>query len=279
MRFESDALLFALRRLTRPGSAAAAAATRTSAEHAVARLAALLVQPLGLPADTPLVVVPGRGTNRVPWSALHPARCRWRRRRRCGPAPRRRAVDGRDGVVLVAGPRLDGAVAEIEAISALHPAATVLVPPSATVAAVVGALDGADLAHLACHGRLRADNPTFSALELVDGQLTVHELDLRGIAPRRVVLAACDSAADVSYDGDELLGFVSALLARGTAGLVASVVAVGDVEAVPLMRALHERVAAGDPLADALHAARATVDTADPRGFVNWCAFTAYGAG
>ena len=39
---------------------------------------------------------------------------------------------------------------------------------------------GPSLAHLACHGRLRADNPSFSALELVDGQLTVHELDRRG---------------------------------------------------------------------------------------------------
>ena len=60
-----------------------------------------------------------------------------------------------------------------------------------------------------------------------------------------MVLAACDSAAEVSYAGDaSLLGFVSALLARGTAGLVASVLAVPDAEAVPLMSALHRRVAA-----------------------------------
>ncbi len=76
----------------------------------------------------------------------------------------------------------------------------------------------------------------FSALEVTDGLLTVHELDLRGIAPHRVVLAACDSAADVSYAGGELVGFVGALLARGTVGLVAGVVAVGDVEAAGLMQ-------------------------------------------
>ena len=154
-----------------------------------------------------------------------------------------------------------------------------LAPPASTVAGTVEALAGAGLAHLACHGRLRADNPSFSALELVDGQLTVHELDRRGIAPRRVVLAACDSAADVSLAGDELLGFVSALLARGTAGLVASVVEVGDVEAVDLMRGLHERLGRGASMAAGLHAARAALDPADPRQFVNWCAFTAYGAG
>jgi CHAT domain-containing protein len=94
-----------------------------------------------------------------------------------------------------------------------------------------------------------------------------------------VVLAACDSAADVSLAGDELLGFVSALLARGTAGLVASVVEVGDIEAVDLMRGLHERLRAGATMAVGLHAARAAVDPTDPRQFVNWCAFTAYGAG
>jgi CHAT domain len=63
----------------------------------------------------------------------------------------------------------------------------------------------------------------------------VHDLDARGIAPRRIVLAACDSAADVAYGGEELVGFVSAPLARGTAGVVAGVVAVGDAEAVELM--------------------------------------------
>jgi CHAT domain-containing protein len=155
----------------------------------------------------------------------------------------------------------------------------VLTGQAATVAATTDALAGARLAHLACHGRLRSDNPTFSALELADGQLTVHELDRRGIAPTRVVLAACDSAADTTYAGDELLGFVSALLARGTAGVVASLVAVGDMESVDLMAQLHRGLAKGRPMPDALHDARAVLDTDDPRQFVNWCAFTAYGAG
>ena len=125
------------------------------------------------------------------------------------------------------------------------------------MAATTDALAGAGLAHLACHGRLRSDNPSFSALELADGQLTVHELDRRGIAPTRVVLAACDSAADMTYVGDELLGFVSALLARGTRGVLASMVAVGDTESVDLMEQLHCGLAGGRSMPDALHAARA----------------------
>jgi len=279
VRFEGDALSFALRRLTRRGSPAALDGARASAEHALSRLAELLVRPLGLVVDAPLVVIPHSQMNRIPWSALHsapvsvaPSASVWARTRR----PTSQAVEN---VVLVAGPGLPGAVEEITAVAGLHERPTVLVPPASTTAAVVEALGTAGLAHLACHGHLRADNPTFSALQLTDGPLTVHELDLRGIAPRRMILAACDSAADVSYDGDELLGFVSALLARGTAGLVASVVAVGDAEAVPLMRGLHERLLRGDLLAEALHGTRAALDRTDPRMFVNWCAFTAYGAG
>jgi tetratricopeptide (TPR) repeat protein len=275
---EANALLFALRRLARPGPPAALEAARTSANFGLRQLAELLLRPLGLPDDAPLVIVPAGTLQRLPWSALHPAPVSiapsasfWARTRE-----RRAGIGGE--VVLVAGPQLSGAVAEVEALCGLHDGPTVLVPPASTVGAAAKALDGATLAHLACHGRLRADNPTFSSLLLSDGSLTVQELDLRGIAPHRMILAACDSAAGVSYEGDELLGFVSALIARGTDGLVASTVTVPDLEAVSLMRSLHEFLLGGVTLAEALHAARATIDPTDPRAFVNWCAFTAFGA-
>jgi hypothetical protein len=81
----------------------------------------------------------------------------------------------------------------------------------------------------------------------------------------------------VGYLGDEVLGFVSALLARGTAGIIASTSAVPDVEAVDLMTAVHRRLAGGDTLARALHEARGSIDTEDPGSFVNWCTFSAHG--
>ena len=70
-------------------------------------------------------------------------------------------------------------------------------------------------------------------------------------------------------------GPVSALLARGTTGLVASVVPVPDLDAVPLMQSLHEGLRRGVPVGRALHAARQAVDRQDPRTFVSWCAFAA----
>jgi CHAT domain-containing protein len=92
------------------------------------------------------------------------------------------------------------------------------------------------------------------------------------------VLAACESGSDTSYAGNEMLGFVSTLLARGTAGLVASSVVVPDWDVVTLMRALHSAIRGGGTLAQALHAARATVDRRDPTSFISWCAFSAFGA-
>src|SRR5450755_4590680 len=169
----------------------------------------------------------------------------------------------------MAGPDLPGAVAEVESLAQLHPSAICLTPPASTAEAVAGALDGADLAHLACHGTLRADNPMFSSLLLSDGPLTVQELYARGVAPRRLILAACESGAQVSYAGDEVLGFVSALLARGTAGILASSTAVPDVGAVGLMAAVHRRLARGATLAHALHEARQASDTGDPASYVN----------
>ena len=159
-----------------------------------------------------------------------------------------------------------------------YPNATVLTPPASTTTAVADTLGSVELAHLACHGTLRADNPTFSALQLADGPLTVHELDLLGIAPHRVLLASCDAAADTAYVGEEMFGFVSALLSRGTAGLIASSIQVPDLKTIDLMGELHRQMIKGRRMAEALHAARQTIDQSDPAGLATWSAFTAYGA-
>ena len=106
----------------------------------------------------------------------------------------------------------------------------------------------------------------FSSLLLADGPVTVQELHGAGVAPHRLVLASCHSGADVAYAGDEVLGFVSAMLAQGTAGVVASIAAVPDVAAVDLMLELHRGLRQGLTLARALHAARGRVDRSTPGG-------------
>ncbi len=274
---EGESLLFSLRRLSRRRAPAKTGAARTAATEALSRLAGLLLQPLDLPPDAPLVVVPVGELQRIPWPPLHtapvtvaPSASFWARTRL--------RQQSSDRVVLVAGPHLPGAVAEVDMLRELHDGATVLVPPGSTVDEVAAALHAAGLAHLACHGALRADNPTFSSLLFSDGPLTVQELSLRGLAPHRMVLASCDSGVDVAYEGNEVLGFVSALMARGTAAVVGSMLLLPDLDAMPLMRSLHERILSGASLAEALHIARAGMDREPDGGFVTWCAFNAFGA-
>ena len=74
------------------------------------------------------------------------------------------------------GPHLRHAGVEIAAISSLHPRAVTLTGRAAAATAVLQALDGASIAHLACHGRFRSDSPLFASLELADGPLNAYEL-------------------------------------------------------------------------------------------------------
>jgi tetratricopeptide (TPR) repeat protein len=281
VRDQLRALLFALRRLAQPRSQAVAAAARASADLRLRRLTELLLRPLGVAAGGELVIVAVPGLHGVPWAALHsgpvglaPSATSWAYSAAAAQARPR----GAGSVVLVAGPDLPGAVAEVELLAAVHPSATCLTPPDSTAEAVAQALAGADLAHLACHGTLRADNPMFSSLQLSDGPMTVQELYARGLAPHRLVLASCESGTQIGYPGDEVLGFVSALLARGTAGILAAAAVVPDVEAVGLMTAVHRGLARGATLVHALHEARESQDTDDPGSYVNWCTFNVHGA-
>ncbi|HEY2305174.1 MAG TPA: CHAT domain-containing protein, partial [Streptosporangiaceae bacterium] len=150
-----------------------------------------------------------------------------------------------DELVVIPVPGLDGVP-----WAAVH-AGPVAVAPSATIWARTAAA-------------LRADNPMFSSLLLSDGPMTLQEIYARGLAPRRLILASCQSGSQASYAGDEVLCFVAALLARGTAGILASAAVVPDVPAAVLMTAVHRRLSRGTTLARALHEAREAQDTEDP---------------
>jgi CHAT domain-containing protein len=154
--------------------------------------------------------------------------------------------------VLVAGPDLDHAEREVTALHALYPQARLLVGPAARAVSVRDALDGAALAHIAAHGEFRDGNALFSRLRLADGPLMVYDLDELTVPPHLIVLSACDiGRAD---EGDAVLGMAGALLALGTATVVASVTPVRD-EATPVfMSAFHAAVASGERPSRALAA-------------------------
>lgn len=208
-----------------------------------------------------VVVVPTGGLHAVPWALLPdledravtvaPSATIWLRGRRTTPAANRR-------VVLVGGPRLSTGATEVRRLAERYPDAVVLADGEATSERVLAAMDGAWLVHVAAHGTFRADSPLLSALELDDGPLTVYDLERLAQAPHRVVLSSCNSAVGAPSGADELLGVVSALMALGSAGVVASVVPVDDPGTVPFMLALHEMLPEV-PLGVALARARRSV--------------------
>ncbi len=233
--------------------------------------------------DQPTLIVPPAALAGVPWGMIpaladrpttvaHSAAA-WRdahvRRPTAAPAAE---------VTLVTGPGLRSGGREVEALHADHPQATCLTGDGATVDAVLAALDGAPLGHVAAHGTFRADAPLFSSLRLADGPLTAHDLRRLRRAPHRLVLSSCDSGAGSAAGSDGVLGFAAALLGMGTAGLVAALTAVDDEATVPFALALHERLLAEDDLDAAVVAGRAALDEDDPVARATGAAFVAYGA-
>ncbi len=244
----------------------ARASAKALDDHLIAPLAAAI-------GERELVIVPTGSLHELPWPMLPSLQGRpltvapsagiWRA------LQERRRRRGRK-VLLAAGPRLRYAAGEVRDLRSLYPDATVLTGADATVADVLRALDGADVAHLACHGHFRADSPLFSAIDLVDGPASAYELQRLRRPPRLIVLSACDMATADARPGDELLGFVAALLDMGTRTVIASVVPVPDAGARRLMLRLHAALRSGSPPAGALAAAQAVVAPARPAltGFI-----------
>ena len=249
---------FWLRRLVHQfGSTALLAQMEADAVKAAQALDDLLMAPLRQRiGDRPLVVVPTSALHGLAWAAMPccadrpvtvaPSARWWARATTTAKA----TVPGR--TVLVGGPGLRHAAGEVDALRQIYPAATVLTGGAATCDEVTAALDGADLAHVAAHGRFRADQPLLSSLTLADGPLFVYHLERLNASPRTLVLASCDAGLSGVLPGDELTGVAACVLAQGTSTLIAPLLPVPDADTQPVMLALHRRLAAGRAPADAL---------------------------
>jgi CHAT domain-containing protein len=253
-----------------------------AARHAARRLDELLLAPLAPDlGDRDLVVVPTGALHALPWSVLPscasravvvaPSASLWRRAAE--------ATAAGTGALLVSGPDLPAAAAEIDVLARRYPEATVLAGGDATADRVTAAMEGRAMLHLAAHGRFRSDNPLFSALCLADGPLHVYDLEAIRRPPPRVVLAACDSGLSSVRPGDELMGLAAALLALGTRTLVACVLPVPDGATRALMLAFHDELCRGAEPATALAAARKAAAGDAAEDLVAGAAFACFGHG
>jgi tetratricopeptide (TPR) repeat protein len=263
----ADFARFALRRLARnrPGDdpESALAILKAAGPKLQDALLGPAARHLG---DRSVVVVPPGKLHTIPWALL--------------PALRERAVSvapsagawmrvhaapppSRHHVTLARGPGLTTHGAEVPVVARLYDDVTVLAEREATTERVLGALDGAWLAHIAAHGIFRADSPLFSSLRMQDGPLTVYDFEQLQRAPYRLVLSSCDSGVLASAGADELLGLVSSLLPLGTAGIIAAIVPLNDHAVVPVMLDLHRYLRAGQTFAESMCSVRCGLTT-DP---------------
>ena len=274
-------VLFGLRRLltgfgTAGGRERGGMAVRSAAAVLDQRL---LVPLLGVLGDRRLVVCPNAGLTSVPWPLLATARGR---ELRVAPSATvwcrsRGATASADrGVLAVAGPGLAGAEAEARAVAAIA-GARLLVGRDATVANVLAEAEQVATLHLAAHGRLRTDNPLFSAVELVDGPVTGYDLEGLAHVPETVLLSACSSGAGHATVAEETLGLAWTLMGAGSSTVVAPLLPVPDAATTELMVDVHRRMAGGSSPAAALSAAQAG-DDGDPEAAAVAAVFVAYGA-
>ncbi|MGH9177695.1 MAG: CHAT domain-containing protein [Acidimicrobiales bacterium] len=286
VRSEVESLRFALRRLAfGRGSVASLATFAATAAHASRRLDELLLEPVRPDIGVrSLVVVPTAELHAMPWSSLPtcaerpvtvaPSAALWCRAVASPPA----GTGAGARVVLAAGPGLAHAAAEVAALSRRYPGAARFTGRRATARAVATALDGADLAHVAAHGRFRIDNPLFSCLQLADGPLTVYDLEALEVAPRCLVLSACDSGLSGIRSGDEVMGLAGALFSLGTRTLVGTVIPVPDAATRDLMLSFHRHLREERSPADALSRVQAAA-SGDPSSMAAAAGFVCFGAG
>ncbi|MFC3890430.1 CHAT domain-containing protein [Lentzea rhizosphaerae] len=260
IRLRSDLDALCGRRL-RP---ALAQVVSESAHRQLAVLADSLMRPLHpVLGDRDLVIVPTGPLSAVPWGLLPqlrgrpvtvaPSATQWLAGRTGGHHAVRQPL-------LVAGPDLHHAVAEVTEISRVLPNATVLSGPEASVRPTLAAANGRDLVHFAAHGHHEEDNVLFSRLDLADGPLMAYDIHQLGTAPHHVVLSSCDIGRTVVRSGDELLGFTAALLYSGTRTVVAGVARLpDDATTSGVMARYHHGLVQGVTPAAALAAAVADV--------------------
>lgn len=238
------------------------------ARHYLSLLYDVLLRPIeGRLGGRRLVIVPHRALHYVPFHALFDGSEYVIERREVSYAPSaavlrhccaRAETSWRRAVLLgvpdAHAPRVRD---EVIALTPLFPTVVVLLDEHASLAELRAQAPGADVLHLACHGRFRPDNPLFSSLRLADGWLTVHDAYSLDLDCSLVTLSACETGMSVVAPGDDLIGLARGFFAAGALSLVVSLWTVDDESTTALMASFYERLLAGDGPAAALrHAQR-----------------------
>ncbi|MBA3534413.1 MAG: CHAT domain-containing protein, partial [Ardenticatenales bacterium] len=148
--------------------------------------------------------------------------------------------------------QLQQALAEGRMVAEILGGATLLEGKTATRAALLELMRGANILHIAAHGEHRPDAPHFSHIHLEDGLLNAADLFLLSLRASLVTLSACDTGQVQVRAGDDPVGLWRGFLAAGAQSLLVALWQLEDESALQLMRHFYETLMASVPKVAAL---------------------------
>ncbi|MEO8265763.1 MAG: CHAT domain-containing tetratricopeptide repeat protein [Ilumatobacteraceae bacterium] len=238
-----------------PGPAVTAAL-----DNAASTVERLLIDPLQIRFDQPVIIVPSGPLYGLPWGLLPalteiafvvaPSVMAWRRIEQAPIS----SDPARDAIVV--GPGLQSGHAESQRFATGSAATTVLDGAAASVDNTRQAFTSSNLVHLAAHGTFRGDSPLLSSFRMHDGPLTVFDIEQLATVPEVMILPSCEAGSVSTHPGDDLMGVAAALVGRGVMSLIAPLDSVPDAAVVEPMHDLHLRILRSEPTAEALRTTR-----------------------
>ncbi len=181
---------------------------------------------------------------------------------------------------------LPGTEHELEAVQTAFPTVEAHVRTQDDLAAAAfrdEPFRSADLIHIASHAVIDRDYPELSRLILSDGRggnpefLTPADLSGDRLSARLIVLSACETVGLNRFDFDTHLGFVTVLLQRSDALVVASLWPVPDQATSRFMTHFYRELAASGEVPEALRSAKLQLRRDSGPGNRTWSAFQLFG--
>jgi CHAT domain-containing protein len=186
----------------------------------------------------------------------------------------------RSGSALVVGnPVGDLPFAEVEAREVARVLDTQpMLGESATRDAVLAAIGGVDIVHIASHASFDTYDSFKSSVVLANGsKIDVDDLLATNLRARMVVLSGCQTGLQSVAGGEELHGLVRALQYAGAESVVVSLWNISDETCGKLMASFYRRVVEnGEKPSSALREAMIELRSNHPATY-HWAPFMVYG--
>jgi CHAT domain-containing protein len=223
------------------------------------RLFDLIIRPFLKSIDTKrLTIIPAKFMHYLPFQALHDGKKYLIEKTEISYSPSstvlqnclKREFDSRKSALLIGvsdktTPMVEH---EIDLLGNLFEKSLKLLNQNATLKNLRENLSEADVLHLACHGKFRPDNPSFSSLKLFNESLTIADAQNLELNNRLVVLSACETGLNKIVPGEELIGLARGFLKSGASSLVLSLWTVDDESTLEFMKMFYTEVLSGKSL-------------------------------